>query len=141
MIEADRSPSTGIVAAGAFARIVLFRGCMARLTVRIVGVVERHHHPAADLMAVGANTFVVIPRCILCVAIGAFAVQVMRVISFAPIITCFMTAAAILTVMIFWCITEVACRALLDRVTVMVGLSVRPGVGTVTFIAGTRRVL
>lgn len=104
-------------------------------------MVERHHYPAADLMAVGAGALVVITRCILSVAIGAFAVQVMSVIRFAPVITCLVTSAAILAVVIFWCIILVACRALLDRVAVMVGLSIRPGVGTVTFVAGTRRVL
>jgi hypothetical protein len=127
------------MAAGAFARIVIFGGSVARFAVRIIGVVERYHHPAADLMAVGAGALVVIIGCISSVAIGAFTVQVMGVISFTPILTCIVTAAAILTVVVFWCFTQVALRALFNRVTGMVGLGIRPGVGIVTFIARTRR--
>ena len=141
MIEADASPSAGIMAAGTFTRIVLVWGSVARLAIRVVGVVERYHHPAADLMAVGADALIVITRCILSVAIGAFAVEVMCVISVAPVPTRIVTAAAILTVVIFWCFILVATQTLFSRVAIMVRLSVRPGVSTVTVGAFARRVL
>ena len=141
MIEADASPSAGIMAAGTFTRIVLLWGSVARLAIRVVGVVERYHHPAVDLMAVGADALIVITRCILSVAIGAFAVEFMFVISVAPVLSRIVTAAAILTVMIFWCFIQVATQTLFSRVAIMVPLSVRPGVSTVTVVALARRVL
>ena len=85
-----------MMAAGAFARIVLLWGSMARLAIRVVGVIEDSHHPAADLVAVGADALIVITRCILGVAIGAFAVEVMGVINLTPVPTRVVTAAAIL---------------------------------------------
>ena len=80
MIETDCFPSTGIMAAAALARIVVLWASMARLAIRVVGVIKDSHQPAADLVAVGAGALIVILHHILGVAIGAFAVEVMSVI-------------------------------------------------------------
>ena len=141
MTEADTSPSSSIMAAAALARIVLLWGSMAQLAIRVVGMVERHHHPAADLVAVGASTLIVIIRRILGVAISAFAVEVMSIISLAPVLTCVVTPAAILTVVIFRCRIQVTFHTLLDRVVFMFGLGIRPGVRVMTFGTRARRVL
>jgi hypothetical protein len=141
MIEIGIAPPFGIMAAGAFPGIVLFRLCMARQAIGITSVVEPGHHPVTYDMAVSAGARIVILRGILGVAIAALPVEVMVIIVVAPIAAGVVTAAAVLAVVIVGGIILVAFHALLDSGASMFKLGSTPGIGIMTLAAPPRGVL
>jgi hypothetical protein len=108
---------------------------MARLAIRIAGVIEAGHHSVIYGMAARAGVPIVIIRVIPGVAIGALSVWFMFVINIAPITAGVVTAAAILAVVVGRRFILVALHTIIPRESIMTELGIRPGVGVVTLIA------
>ena len=137
VIDTVTAPSLGIMTSGAFTRIMLHRRCMARLAIRIAGVIEAGHHSVVDGMATSAGVPIVIIRVIPGVAIGALSVWFMFVINIAPITAGVVTAAAVLAVVVGRRLSLVAGHTIFDSEPIMTELSIRPGASIMTLLART----